>query len=123
MSDSEDDPCRYTKAWVRANYDFDRETAPPAVQLVKFGHEWHIALPPALVGLVAVILFRITGSTITDSVLAAAAVFCAAYSLFFKQWWCSTLAKTESGQQVDESKTADERTAESEAEMTREQHQ
>jgi hypothetical protein len=123
MGDGDDEPRRYTKAWVRANYDFGRETAPPAVQLVKLGHEWHITAVSAFVGLCAMIAFRFTGAAVVESVFASAGVFGYSFKIFFGEWWCSTLAETGSSEAESDATSTDAETVESEAETTQEQRQ
>ena len=123
MGDSDDEPRRYTKAWVRANYDFDRETATPAVQLVKLVHEWHITAVSALVGLCAMIAFRLSGAPAVESVFASTGVFGFCFKIFFGEWWCSTLAETESSGTESDATATDAETIDSEAETTREQRQ
>lgn len=86
-------PSPYSKAWVRRQYDSDREVATRGAQLAKLLHEWHIALPGVLLGMVPAAVVASTGASIQRVLLTYFGVFGTAYGLFFKQLWCSTLAE------------------------------
>ena len=118
MGDDAGEPRRYTKAWIRANWDDKRETAPAPVQIVKLGHEWHIAALAALVGLIAMIIALLVDAPPTESVLGAMGAFGFAFKSFFDQMWCSTLAEP-----VSAESTADAETTESRTDGTEEQRQ
>jgi hypothetical protein len=90
---SEDSPTRYSKEWIREEWDYENDTARKSVQLVKLVHEWHIALPGVVVGAVV----SIVGWQVSLSPVQAFGVFATfaagGYKLLYPEWWCSTLAE------------------------------
>lgn len=119
MGGDEDEPRRYTKAWVRANWDHERETAPKDVQIVKIAHEWHIPLLSVAAGLSAAIIARGAGASVVESVLASVSFFGVTLTTLFNNLWCSTLAGTEPTESTGDDVEPDE----SEADLIQEQHQ
>jgi len=89
---SQDDPKRFSKEWIRQNWDYERNTASKEVQLVKVVHEWHIALPGFLAALVVCSVLWLYDSPELRIILGGLGVFGPAYVAFFQKWWCSTLS-------------------------------
>jgi hypothetical protein len=114
MGDDEGEPRRYTKAWIRANWDDERETAPAPVQIVKLGHEWHIAALAAPVGLIAMTVAILVDAPPTESVLGAMGASGLAFKTFFDKMWCSTLAAPVSTESTADAETTESRTDETE---------
>lgn len=85
-------PARFTKAWVRENWDYDRNTAPKPVLLVKLVHEWHIAVPGIVAAVIVSLAYYSVGATDLEIVSAFFGTFGIAYGLFFTEWWCSVLS-------------------------------
>lgn len=85
-------PRTYSKEWVRQNYDPEQEVATREAQIAKLAHEWHIALPGLVIGLVPATILASTGAPMQRVLLTYVGVCGTAYGLFFKQLWCSTLA-------------------------------
>jgi hypothetical protein len=88
---------KYSKGWVRRRYDRDRDTATATVQLAKLIHEWHIALPGAVLGVVPAAVFWVTGAPLRETLVAYFSVFGGAYAILYPQLWCSTLADPSHG--------------------------
>lgn len=89
---SGDGPKRYSKEWIRENWDYDRDTASKDVMLVKLLHEWHIAIPGFLVGLFVCGLLWSYDVAELRIILTGLGLFGAGYRVFFPKWWCSTLS-------------------------------
>lgn len=97
-ADENSTPRTYSKEWVRQNYDPEQEVATREAQIAKLVHEWHIALPGLLIGLVPATILANTGAPMQRVLLTYVGVCGTAYALFFKQLWCSTLAEPTDGE-------------------------
>lgn len=92
-TDDNPSPRTYSKAWVRQNYDPEQDVATREAQIAKLAHEWHIALPGLVIGVIPATILASTGAPMQRVLLTYVGVCGTAYGLFFKQLWCSTLAE------------------------------
>ncbi|WP_280585068.1 hypothetical protein [Halorubrum sp. Boch-26] len=89
---SDDDIQKYSKEWIRENWDYEQDTGSPLVQLVKVVHELHIAIPGIVAAtVVCPILWYYEMSTL-QIVSTGLGTIGGGYALFFNQWWCATLS-------------------------------
>ncbi|MBP1985970.1 hypothetical protein [Halolamina salifodinae] len=93
MSEEENPPPRFSKEWIREEWDEEHDTAPKEVQLAKIVHEWHIALPGTLLGLIAVLGMWYLGQPLLETAGTFCAFFAGGYARFYSTLWCSTLAE------------------------------
>lgn len=91
MGESENSVSKYSKEWVRENWDYEEDNARKSVVLVKLFHEWHILLPGAIVGLIPAGTFWHLEAGLIEVFGSYFAVFGGGYVLFFQMWWCSTV--------------------------------
>lgn len=89
---SEDKSERYTKEWIRDNWDHELDTAPREVQLAKVAHEYHIALPGLVGAFVVAFVQWLYAAPELRIIMAALGTFAGSYALFFPYLWCSTLS-------------------------------
>lgn len=88
-----------TLAWIRSNWDYDRETAPGNVLLVKFVREApFMAVIPLLMAFPVAVTFSFVGATKIQVVQSWFTTFGAGFVLFWRRWWCLTIADPENGQ-------------------------
>lgn len=87
-----DSPRRFSKQWVRENWDYEQETGPRLVQLVKLIHEFHIAIPGTIATLVVCYTLWAYDVPELRIILTGFGTFGTGYALFFGKWWCSTLS-------------------------------
>lgn len=80
-----------SKDWIRQNWDHENDTAGKWVLLTKLLHEWHIALPGTVAGVVVAVVFYYLGASDIEVASAFFGPFGLGYTLFFNQWWCSTI--------------------------------
>lgn len=93
MSEGEDSLQRFTKEWVREEWDEEKDTASKGVQITKIIHEWHIAVPGLVLGLAPAVTFYIWGTGTTEIIGSYFGVAFMTYRLLFPHLWCSTLAE------------------------------
>jgi hypothetical protein len=89
----EEPPTRYSEEWVRAEWDYERDTARPLVLFVKTLHEWSIAVPGVFFGCIVATVFWVLEATPVEIAGAFSGTFFTGYGLFLSIWWCSTLAE------------------------------
>jgi hypothetical protein len=88
----DDDIRRFSKEWVRDNWDYNRDSGPPLVQLVKAVHESHIFLPGITGAALACSAFWLVGASEAKILSVGVTAIGGGYALFFQVWWCSTLS-------------------------------
>lgn len=88
-----------TLAWIRYHWDEDRDTAPGIVLVVKFGRELpYMSVFPFLAALVVAIAFYSVGESGIRILLRGFGTFGAGFLLFWRRWWCLTLADPQNQQ-------------------------
>ncbi len=88
-----DDPSRYTKEWVREEWDDERNTGRPSVIFVKLIHEWYPAGLAAVFAPIAAAVFIYFNRPTFEVITAFMSVLGGTYGLFLTVFWCSTLAE------------------------------
>jgi hypothetical protein len=90
---SEDSPTRYTKEWVREEWDYEQDTGRPLVILVKLIHEWYPAGIAAVFAPIAAGVLVYLNRPTFEVVTAFMSVFGGTYAVFLVIFWCTTLAE------------------------------
>lgn len=93
MSEDDESPRRFTKEWIRQEWDDEHDTARKEVQLAKIVHEWHIALPGTILGILAALGAWYLGRPPAEIVGVFTSFFAGGYARFYSTLWCSTLAE------------------------------
>lgn len=89
-------PQRWSKAWVRDNWDYDQNTATGEVVLVKLLHEWYIAVPGLVFGGFLWGVFTAYGRPEFETVMAILTAIGSGYALFFPKLWCGVVSNPDS---------------------------
>lgn len=82
-----------TLAWIRYYWDDERDTAPGIVLVVKFGRELpYMSVFPFLAAIAVAAAFYFVGENGIRILLRSFGTFGAGFLLFWRRWWCLTLA-------------------------------